>query len=168
MSSTPESWKEKHTVTWEEYFDTRFIEAMKLSKILRQELGEERAFELISKKAYEAETEFGKEIKGDKPITTKEDLSNIFRKLLDTPYFKRSNKVEIHDNSDEGFNYTVHNCIWAHTFRKHDESELGYHMICHGDYGIANGLGKNVELRRNMTLMQGDPCCDFMWLWRGE
>ena len=170
MSSEKYSgWKESHTMTWEEYFNSRFIEAIKLGKLLVEEVGEERAYKIIAEKTFENETEFGKEIKGDKPLNSKEDLAQIFKEnIFDDPYFINSNDIEILDNSDEGFNYNVHNCIWAHVFRKHDAAGLGFHMICHGDYAIANGLGKNVELRRTKTLMQGDPYCDMMWLWKGD
>jgi hypothetical protein len=155
-------------MTWEEYFDSRFIEAIKLGKLFVEEVGEERAYKIIAEKTFENETEFGKEIKGNKTLNSKEDLSQIFKELFESTYFKNSNDIEILDNSEEGFNYIVHNCIWAHIFRKHEAADLGFHMICHGDYGIANGLGKHVDLRRTMTLMQGDAYCDMMWLWKGE
>ena len=69
MSSVKYSgWNKSHTMTWEEYFDSRFIEAIKLGKLLVEEVGEKRAFKIIAEKTFENGTEFGKEIKGDKPL----------------------------------------------------------------------------------------------------
>ncbi|MBN2335230.1 L-2-amino-thiazoline-4-carboxylic acid hydrolase [Candidatus Bathyarchaeota archaeon] len=164
MGSKPLAWDEKHSLSWEEYFDTRFLEAIKLGKLLIKEIGEEKAYRMIAENAYKTETEFGRELRVDKILGSAEDLAEIFRELLDTPYFKKSCTVEVKDSID-GFSYDVTHCIWAHIFRKHDASELGYHMICHGDYGIANGLGEHVKLDRTKTLMLGEDCCDFRWVW---
>jgi len=165
-SSTYEGWTKTQTITWEEYFDVRFKEAINMTKMFMKELGKEKVYKLTAQKTYEEGKEFGKEImEGKKTLTSVEDLSLVFRELFSTPYFKASTDVEILDDSAESFNYNVSKCIWAHTFRKYDASELGYHMICFGDNGIAKGLSPNVKLVRTKTLMQGDNCCDFKWCW---
>lgn len=167
MSSKPEIWNQKEPLSWEEYFEARFLEAIKLGKLLIKEIGDEKAYKLIGENTYKTETEFGKQLRGDKPINSAEDLAKIFKELLDTPYFTKSCIVEVQESKD-GYCYNVSNCIWAHTFRKHNAAELGFHMICHGDYGIANGLGSNIKLIRTKTLMQGDDCCDFTWCWEKD
>jgi L-2-amino-thiazoline-4-carboxylic acid hydrolase len=165
MSSEPIEWDEKVDITWREYFNLRFADASKYAKLLIDELGEEKAYEILDKNALEEGKEYGKEWMSKRnPLTSKDDISDFFHGLYSEPFWDKCLEVEYLE-SDDCFKYNVTKCIWAYTFSKLGAPEFGFHTMCMGDYGIAKGLSPHVTLKRSKTLMQGDDCCDFSWYW---
>jgi hypothetical protein len=162
-----DSWDEKHSFTWDEYFDARFKEAIKIAKLLVNEVGEKRAYELIAQNTFEAETEYAKDVMKEQGIelNSLEDLETLLRSWISDPYFQNSIEEDYYGNVGGCLKSDVRKCIWAHTFRKYDASEIGYYMACYGDYGMANAFGPKAKLKRTKTLMRGDDCCDFEWYW---
>jgi hypothetical protein len=133
---------------------------------LIDELGEEKAYQIIDKHAIKEGKEYGKELmKEREPLASKSDLREFWRSLYSEPFWDSCLEIEYLEDSDDCFKYNVTKCIWAHTFQKLGETEFGFHTMCMGDYGIAEGLSPNVSLKRSKTLMQGDDCCDFRWVW---
>lgn len=53
-------------------------------------------------------------------------------------------------------------CDYAKFFRAIGEPELGFLLVCSGDFPIAEGLG--IGLERSQTIMQGADHCDFHWI----
>ena len=53
-------------------------------------------------------------------------------------------------------------CEYAKFFRALGEPELGFLLMCSGDYPVAETLGMGLE--RTQTIMQGADHCDFHWL----
>ena len=169
MSSLKPEWKEKQEISLEDYFALRFTEAVKYAKLLVDQIGEEKAYEILDKNSIEEGKEYGKELMKDRPLLASvADLSEFWHRLYSEPFWDKCLEVEYLDESDNYFRYNVKKCIWAHTFSKLGASELGYHTMCMGDYGIATGLSPYVTLKRSKTLMQGDDCCDFAWHWEGD
>lgn len=52
-------------------------------------------------------------------------------------------------------------CEYAKFFQS-GEPELGFLLVCSGDFPVAEGLG--IGLERSQTIMQGADHCDFHWL----
>jgi len=61
--------------------------------------------------------------------------------------------------------FKISKCLWAKTFRDADAGDIGYAMICYGDY--ADAKARNATLERKTCLMQGDECCHFKWIKNG-
>jgi len=169
MSCIKQEWKNIQELTLEEYFALRFTEAAKYAELLIGEIGEEKAYEILDKYALEDGKEFGKDlIKDRRPLNSQDDLSGFFHDLYNEQFWKECLEVEYLQNSDNCFSYYVTKCIWAHTFSKLGAADFGFHTMCMGDYGIAKGISPNVKLKRSKTLMQGDDCCDFTWIWEED
>ncbi len=47
-----------------------------------------------------------------------------------------------------------------------DALEWMYHHTCLADPYIAEGFNPNIGLKRSMTLMQGDACCDHFYYYK--
>ena len=165
MTSSKPEWKEKQNITLEEYFSLRFEDAAKYAKLLIEEIGEEKAYEILDKNAIEEGKEMGKELmKNREPLTSRDDLARFWKETYSEPFWEKCLEIEYLE-SDDCFKYNVTKCIWAHTFSKLGASDFGFHTMCMGDYGIGKGLSPHVTLKRSKTLMQGDDCCDFAWCW---
>jgi L-2-amino-thiazoline-4-carboxylic acid hydrolase len=57
-------------------------------------------------------------------------------------------------------------CDYAKFFQAIDEPELGFLLVCSGDFPVAEGLG--IGLERSQTIMQGADHCDFHWILTGS
>ncbi len=58
-------------------------------------------------------------------------------------------------------------CLWASTFREVNASDIGYAVICYPDIAMASAFNPKIKLIRPTTLMEGDDCCDFQYVWEG-
>ena len=63
------------------------------------------------------------------------------------------------DGAVDEINLDVTRCEYAEFFKRLDEPELGFLLVCSLDYDIAEGAG--VTLERSQTIMQGSDHCDF-------
>jgi len=61
----------------------------------------------------------------------------------------------------------VTECLWAQTFREANEADLGFATHCYADEAIASAFDPRLKLTRTKTLMDGDDCCHFRWVWEG-
>ena len=91
-----------------------------------------------------------------RPATMKNINSN-----LPEQFWSNVLKQEIVENTPESSVFKVTECLWAKTFREAGAADIGYAMVCYGDY--ANGRLNNMKLERETTLMQGHDCCFFKW-----
>jgi L-2-amino-thiazoline-4-carboxylic acid hydrolase len=71
------------------------------------------------------------------------------------------------ENSEKACEYKITACLFAKTFREAEASDIGYAYLCHSDYGFAEGFNPKIRLIRPRTLMQGNDCCHFRWVWEG-
>lgn len=166
MSSTKPEWKETQDIALEEYFDLRFKEAIKTTKKFIEKLGEEQVYEILDERSHSEGIDDGKAImKNKKPLTSLSDFSKMYKEILNDPLFKTALETEIIEDSPNCYKLNVKKCLWAHTFNKNNAPDIGYHMICNGDYGMAIGFSPNLRLQRTQTLMQGAPHCDFKYTW---
>jgi len=58
-------------------------------------------------------------------------------------------------------------CLWAQTFREANAADLGFATICYADEAMASAFDQRLKLTRTKTLMNGDDCCHFRWIWEG-
>jgi len=162
-----EKWETAQSITLEEFFKLRLTDTAKYAKLLIDQLGEEKAYQILNQHAIEEGKEYGKDlVKNRKPVSSKDDLSDFFHDLYSDPFWDSCLDVEYLEESEDCVKINIKKCIWAHTFKNLDASDLGFHTMCMGDYGIAKGLSSNVSLKRTKTLMQGDDHCDFVWCWK--
>ncbi len=74
---------------------------------------------------------------------------------------------EIIKQTENEYEVKFTECLWAKTFREANVSDIGYASVCYQDYAYSTSYNPKLKLIRNKTLMQGDECYHFQWIWEG-
>ena len=67
--------------------------------------------------------------------------------------------TDVRPQSD-GFSMDVTSCVYARFFQELGKPELGFLLVCSGDFDMVEEMD-DVELTRSQTLMEGAGHCDF-------
>ena len=67
----------------------------------------------------------------------------------------------------KSYEMKVTECLSAQTFRESNEVDLGFATLCYADEAMASAFDQRLKLTRTKTLMKGDNCCHFRWVWEG-
>lgn len=57
----------------------------------------------------------------------------------------------------------VYKCKWAEVMKELNDPDYAYAVACHYDFEAAKMYNPAFHLTRSGTLIQGRPCCDFLW-----
>jgi hypothetical protein len=131
-----------------------------LVKALRTEVGEERA-NLIVRKALgdlyrkHAEKWWRKQAGSD--------LGEKMASAFDQFAAGDALEYDVVNQAAEAFDVDVTKCRYAEFYKELGEPELGFLLVCSGDFHMAEGFGAGVELTRSQTIMQGASHCDFRY-----
>ena len=71
--------------------------------------------------------------------------------------------VTVLKQTPDAFEFNVTRCRYAQFYQELNEPELGFLLVCSGDYPLTEGLSPDLELTRTQTIMQGASHCDFRW-----
>jgi len=71
------------------------------------------------------------------------------------------------EHTSKAYELKVTECLWAQTFREANAGDIGFAGICYGDEAMAAAFDPRLKLTRTKTLMKGDDCCHFRWVWEG-
>ena len=83
------------------------------------------------------------------------------------PFWRTVLTYQIVESTPKAFELKVKECLWAKTYREANAADLGYLLICYGDYALARGFNPKMRLTRTKTLMQGDNFCNHRWVIEG-
>jgi hypothetical protein len=103
-------------------------------------------------------------------MSPKNDLAAFVskgKKRFSSPFYNHVLTYTIVEDTEKVFDEKITECLFAKTFREANASDIGYATQCHGDFGFVEGFNPKIRLTRSKTLMQGDDCCDFRWVWEG-
>ena len=65
------------------------------------------------------------------------------------------------------FEMKVAECLTASTFLAQNAGDIGYALVCWGDYAWAEGYNPKIKLVRDKTLMEGHAYCNHRYIWTG-
>ena len=167
MSSENEKWGYKVELTLKEYFDPPLDLPHKgiilLVRELEKILGKEEAHKLVAK-IWEQEL-----VKGVKERVKKNPIKS-FEDWLQR--HEGGSSIWKHANIDEPVVVTENTricntvgCVLADTWREWGAEDIGYLVCCAPDFAFVPAQHPNLRLERTKTLMQGDDCCDFKFIW---
>ena len=130
-----------------------------LYRRLKDEIGPDRARELLSEAVNEFATEFGRSIGRNEGSNSLEKLRKAVR------MFTAGDAIEIEpvEESDTVMAFNVRRCRYAELFRKLGDREFGRLMVCGIDPPMTAGIGSDLKLERTQTMMEGADHCDFRW-----
>ena len=170
-SDKPHSWKEKIDVSAEEYFMVpSFIPhpgLVKLVRILEDEIGVQRAHELLRQTVHELAKENVKKY-GDQQVETWEDYLSLKDSGEYSHIFSKAIKIEDHVVTDGERRFNVPYCLWAKTWKELDADDIGYIWNCYADDVLAELMSPKLRLTRPPTIMQGGKQCKFCYTWEED
>ena len=142
--------------------EQRIIEAKVIGPLVRafaQEVGEERALEVLTKVNTDAARASGRALAKELGSATMADLA------AQAVTWNPSHELEeeILEQTDRTFHFNVTRCRYAEEYEKLGYRDLGTGISCCRDIGFIEGFNPKIKLVRTMTLMEGHPRCDFRY-----
>jgi hypothetical protein len=102
----------------------------------------------------------------EEPISSIEDFRRLIKNLDSRPFSEKA-MVNEHPNSPDGqANRITRHCLWADIFKELDAADIGKVMLCDTDHLTAEVFHPKIRLKRTKTIMDGDDCCDFTYVWK--
>lgn len=128
-----------------------------LVKLLRQEIGVERANDLVVRGLSEWARSVGKMLRQLPPEAPLAKLK-LGIEGLDAAGMQ---ETEFLHSSETQLDYNVRRCRAAELYRSLGLEELGHLLVCKLDDSIMPALDRKISFVRDQTLMQGAPYCTF-------
>jgi len=141
----------------------RRIEAAIIAPIyagMVREIGEARAQAIldaaISQAAIDTGRAFAERTEGGTSLRTFQDLQSLWTK-------DDALEIEVVRATDTHFDYNVHRCRYAETYREMGLGEIGHLLSCNRDGVFCQGYDPRITMERTQTLMEGAEHCDFRY-----
>jgi L-2-amino-thiazoline-4-carboxylic acid hydrolase len=128
-----------------------------LVKLLRQEIGVERANDLVGRALAEWARSIGKMLR-EIPAQTPLAKLKIAIEGLDAAGMQQT---EFLAATDTRLDYNVRRCRAAEFYRSLGLEDLGYLLVCKLDESVMPALDAKITFVREQTLMQGAAYCTF-------
>jgi hypothetical protein len=131
-----------------------------LVKALQAELGEKRANALVRRALGAIYRRYGEKFWRTK---NEKDLGKAMGSEFAA--FAQDDALDytVIEQSRDAFAFDVTACRYAEFYKQLGEPELGFLLVCSGDFAVAEGFGPNIKLARTQTIMQGASHCDFRY-----
>jgi len=125
-----------------------------------QEIGEARAQAIldaaISQAAIEAGRTFAEHTEGGTSLRTFQDLQSLWTQ-------DDALEIEVLRATETHFDYNVHRCRYAETYREMGLGAIGHLLSCNRDGVFCQGYDSRITMQRTQTLMEGAEHCDFRY-----
>jgi fumarate reductase iron-sulfur subunit len=128
-----------------------------LVKLLRQEIGVERANDIVVRALAEWARSIGKMLR-EIPAQTPLAKLKIAIEGLDAAGMQQT---EFLTATDTQLDYNVRRCRAAEFYRSLGLEDLGYLLVCKLDESVMPALDAKIAFVREQTLMQGAAYCTF-------
>lgn len=138
----------------------REIEARIVGPLLErfsQELGSEKAEQIIHKVIAELARAHGQELAKVAGSNTLKDLA----KSLEAFSKGGANEIQILALDDERFEFNMTKCKFADMYKAIGNPRLGVILSCARDFSLCQGFNTKIKLTRTQTIMEGATYCDF-------
>ena len=134
-----------------------------LVKALRQELGEERANELVRKALGDVYRKSGHDwSKRLGARSTAQKMDVVWDKFAAGDALD----YEVLKKTPDAYELKVTGCRYAKFYQELGEPELGFLLVCSQDVPVAEGFGTSLQLTQ--TIMRGASYCDFRYRLKQE
>ncbi|RDJ11247.1 L-2-amino-thiazoline-4-carboxylic acid hydrolase [Rhizobium grahamii] len=71
--------------------------------------------------------------------------------------------VDILNSTETKFDYDVHRCRYAETYKAMGLAKIGHLLSCNRDAVFCQGYDPRIRLQRTQTIMEGASHCDFRY-----
>jgi hypothetical protein len=131
-----------------------------LVKAMQSELGEERANALVRSALADTYRRYGEEFLRAK---NEKNVGKIMASAFASYAGDDALDYAIIEQSEDAFGFDVTGCRYAEFYKELGEPELGFLLVCSADFDTAEGFGRDIQLTRTQTIMQGASHCDFRY-----
>jgi hypothetical protein len=130
-----------------------------LVKALQEELGRERANQIVRKALDGVSRERGEAARSLLPGNPVEKV------IASMPFFSGAGAldVDVVKQTSDTFEFNVTACRYAEFYKELGDPELGFLLSCAGDAATAEGLSPDLVFERTQTIMEGADHCDFRY-----
>jgi len=159
---------EKLDITYSQYVKDMLAGEVALQKELERVLGKEKAHQLLHAWAKEKTVRSLESFleKAGIQIETFADFKKHQDVMWNSNHVKHTHTCQTIADGPDRVTYLVTECIWAKVMKELDATELGRVTMCDIDFDSASVYHPRIELDRTKTLMNGDECCDFTYIWK--
>ena len=128
-----------------------------LIKAFANELGEERALEIVREVILSLARESGEMLRA---FVSGDSLEDFAKGL---PLWSRDDAVqyEIIEATPEKIAMNVTKCRYAEMYKELGIEEWGFTLSCGRDFALVEGFNPKIKLERTQTIMEGADHCDF-------
>lgn len=129
-------------------------------RILRRDLGTERAQEIIREAVTADSREQGRRMAASEP-----GGANLSTFIAIQDLWKAGGALETETlvATPEQYDYDVTRCQYAEMYKDLGLAEIGHLLSCERDYQFPLGYDEDITLTRTTTIMEGAPRCDFRY-----
>ncbi len=154
-------------ISYRQYLRDAYAGRISLIRELEGILGQKRTHEIVERFYTQNTIDSVKNLVDnlESPIQSMEDFKNLVMKLKDSPFSQQTQTDEFHESAAGTFQFCTKECLYAEVFRSLNAADLGLIILCNGDVTSAEAFHPKLRLERTKTLMQGDDCCDFKYVW---
>ena len=160
--------QEDSGMSYEEVFNFAYkSEAIPLLQNLAQRLKGIDFIEMLKAVTNEMAIGWGREAAR---MSSKNDFAAFVsggKEKFSSPFWSHVLTSTIVEHTEKVLEKKYTECLFAKTFREANASDIGYAIHCYSDFGFVEGFNPKIRLIRTKTLMQGDDCCNFRWVWEG-
>lgn len=159
---------DKLDITYGQYIMDSMEGEVALQRELEQVLGKKKTYKILRNWAEKRTVKLIKEHleKSGVVITDLEDFVNYMDKMWSSASSQRTNTCEKIKMDTGSVTYKVTECIWAEKMKELGASDLGQLTMCDIDFLTASAYHPKIKLIREKTIMNGDDCCDFTYVWK--
>lgn len=160
--------QEDSGMSYEEVFNFALkFRCIPLLQNLAQRLKDSDFIEMLKAVTNEMAIGWGREAAKMSPKNDFAAFTSVNKKQFSNPFWNHVLTFTIVEDTEKIFEKKIIECLFAKTFREANASDIGYATSCYSDYGFVEGFNPKIRLTRTKTLMQGDDCCHFRWVWEG-
>jgi hypothetical protein len=149
-------------MTYEEHFQRVFKNNVSLIRELESRVGKAEMHAIL----LDWSNRRGVEMAQDIQAGSFEEFKHRFKQTAESEYYSNVSTVDFPTDTETELACHFSECLYAKTFRDLEAEDLGYIMLCHPDFAMAEAINPKLQLERSKTLMQGHDCCNHKYVWR--
>jgi hypothetical protein len=154
-------------VTYRDLFTEAFQGTVRLVRLMEEELGRERAHELVYRSRVKGDLAMiSRQLSGRKPIGSFAEFKTLMKGIHESRSARNMFTISYPVDNDDEVTFLTTECILAKVFRELEAEDIGYVMCCLPDFETTSAYCPRVCLKRSRGLMKGDECCDTTYSWK--
>lgn len=143
--------------------------AKALLESLAEEIGRERALEILAKTVIQLATKTGQAFaeqncqQTDKMAQSKPADLLAYADILGVWQQDGALTIDLKVKASDRLEFDVKRCRYAEMYRELGMADLGRLLSCNRDGAFCKGFNPAIRLTRTQTIMEGAACCDFRY-----